>query len=135
MAGRVDPVPRQMDDLEQEVAVVCGGVRGSVCERGSVSDLAGGRSEESNSRGDHSGRTHVADSAMDKAIYSIPLLPNPSFVGRKNELGALKQRLMIDRACYKMSIVGLGGTGKTQVALQFAYMVKDSWPASRDALR
>jgi hypothetical protein len=27
-----------------------------------------------------------------------------------------------------MSIVGLGGTGKTQVALQFAHMVKETWP-------
>jgi tetratricopeptide (TPR) repeat protein len=62
------------------------------------------------------------------AVYSIPFLPNRTFVGRRAELDALKQRLLIDKACYKMSIVGLGGTGKTQVALQFAYMVKNSWP-------
>ncbi|KAF2474350.1 TPR repeat protein [Lindgomyces ingoldianus] len=67
-------------------------------------------------------------SARKKAIYSIPFLPNRSFVGRKNELDVLKQRLMVDRACYKMSVVGLGGTGKTQVALQFAYTVRENWP-------
>ncbi|KAF2727466.1 hypothetical protein EJ04DRAFT_137495 [Polyplosphaeria fusca] len=35
---------------------------------------------------------------------------------------------MVDRACYKMLIIGLSGTGKAQVALQFAYTVKESWP-------
>jgi len=70
----------------------------------------------------------MADSAIEKAIYSIPFLPNQSFVGRKAELDVLTQRLMVDRACYKISIVGLGGTGKTQVALQFAYMLKEHWP-------
>jgi hypothetical protein len=35
---------------------------------------------------------------------------------------------MVDQECQKLSIVGLGGTGKTQVALQFAYSVKEKWP-------
>lgn len=61
-------------------------------------------------------------------MYSIPFLQNRSFVGRQAELDVLKQKQMADRTCRKMSIVGLGGTGKTQVALQFAYLVKESWP-------
>ncbi|KAF2812814.1 TPR repeat protein [Mytilinidion resinicola] len=77
-------------------------------------------------------KTRTAEEAIQSAskrvIHSIPFLLNRSFVGRKAELDMLKQRLIVDRACYKMSIVGLGGTGKTQVALQFAYMVKESWP-------
>lgn len=32
------------------------------------------------------------------------------------------------RECRKLSLVGLGGIGKTQVALRFAYMVKEIWP-------
>ena len=60
--------------------------------------------------------------------YCIPFLKNRYFVGRRDELYVLKQKLMVDRDCQKMSIVGLGGTGKTQVALQFAYMVKETWP-------
>lgn len=34
----------------------------------------------------------------------------------------------MDQDCQELSIVGLGGTGKTQLALQFAYNVKDQWP-------
>lgn len=61
-------------------------------------------------------------------VYSIPFLKNRYFVGRQEELHVLQQKLMVDQDCQKLSIVGLGGTGKTQVALQFAYSVKERWP-------
>jgi tetratricopeptide (TPR) repeat protein len=60
--------------------------------------------------------------------YYIPFLKNPYFVGRQEELRFLQQKLMADEECQKLSIVGLGGTGKTQMALQFAYSVKERWP-------
>jgi tetratricopeptide (TPR) repeat protein len=34
----------------------------------------------------------------------------------------------VDRDCRELSLLGLGGTGKTQVALQFAYHVKETQP-------
>ncbi|KAH8621002.1 hypothetical protein IG631_24344, partial [Alternaria alternata] len=60
--------------------------------------------------------------------YYIPFLKNPYFVGRQEELRLLQQKLMADGECQKLSIVGLGGTGKTQMALRFAYSVKERWP-------
>ena len=55
-------------------------------------------------------------------------MKNRYFVGRHDELAELRQRLLVGQDCQKMSIVGLGGTGKTQVALQFAYAVKEAQP-------
>jgi tetratricopeptide (TPR) repeat protein len=63
-----------------------------------------------------------------KPTYCVPFLKNRHFVGRRDELAVLRQRLLVDQDCQKMSIVGLGGTGKTQVALQFAYEVKEAQP-------
>ncbi|KAI4940878.1 hypothetical protein J4E91_011135 [Alternaria rosae] len=63
-----------------------------------------------------------------KSTYHIPFLKNRHFVGRRDELAELRQRLLVEQDCRKMSIVGLGGMGKTQVALQFAFEVKKTQP-------
>jgi len=62
------------------------------------------------------------------AIYDIPFQKNPRFSGRSKILEYLRQKLLIDTDCQKLAIVGLGGIGKTQVALEFAHTVKENWP-------
>jgi len=56
------------------------------------------------------------------------LLQNRQFVGRSAELSTLTQKLLQGEDCQKVAISGLGGIGKTHVALRFAYYVKEGRP-------
>jgi hypothetical protein len=70
-------------------------------------------------------------SAVDPPLsscYHIPFLRNKRFVSRTGSLQQLTQKLLIEKECQKLAIVGLGGIGKTQVTLKFAYRVKEGWP-------
>jgi len=59
----------------------------------------------------------------------LPFLRNRRFTGRTEKLKELEERLIIRKDCQKLAVVGLGGVGKTQVALELAYIVKERWPA------
>ena len=56
--------------------------------------------------------------------FYVPFPRNVRFVGRGDTLDKLKQILFERKECQKVAIVGLGGTGKTQVASELAYWVK-----------
>ena len=63
-----------------------------------------------------------------KPTYYLPFSRNRRFIGRKNELDELQQKLVIRQECQKIAVVGLGGIGKTQIVLEFAQWVKREKP-------
>ncbi|TGJ83296.1 hypothetical protein E0Z10_g5439 [Xylaria hypoxylon] len=60
--------------------------------------------------------------------HYLPFLKNKRFTGRLTILGTLKEKLFTQQDSQKLAIVGLGGVGKTQVALELAYWVKETKP-------
>ncbi|KAL4781057.1 hypothetical protein BJX76DRAFT_350476 [Aspergillus varians] len=58
----------------------------------------------------------------------IPFGRNPRFVGRQDEIHKLEDLIFMPDSAKKLAITGLGGVGKTQVALELAYRVRDRDP-------
>ncbi|KAL2887669.1 Nephrocystin-3 [Ceratocystis lukuohia] len=61
-------------------------------------------------------------------VHYIPFHQSPCFVGRRDVLFKLNNRLFAQTGFQKIALVGLGGMGKTQVALKLAYVVKERRP-------
>ncbi|KAK5994861.1 hypothetical protein PT974_03247 [Cladobotryum mycophilum] len=59
-------------------------------------------------------------------VHHIPFRRNPKFVGRTEALQALQQMLFEHGGTQRAAVVGLGGIGKTQVALQTAYWTMEN---------
>ncbi|KAJ9131270.1 TPR-like protein [Coniochaeta hoffmannii] len=57
--------------------------------------------------------------------YHLPFPRNTRFVGRDETLGTLRDRLFV-RESPRVALVGLGGVGKTQVALALAFWTKEN---------
>ncbi len=58
----------------------------------------------------------------------IPFGRNPRFVGRQDEICKIEDLISMPDSAKKLAITGLGGVGKTQVALELAYCVRDTEP-------
>jgi tetratricopeptide (TPR) repeat protein len=54
-------------------------------------------------------------------IWNVPHPRNPNFTGREDELRQLRANLTDGHAAAIIPIAGLGGAGKTQLALEYAY--------------
>ncbi|EXL60706.1 hypothetical protein FOCG_03527 [Fusarium oxysporum f. sp. radicis-lycopersici 26381] len=66
----------------------------------------------------------AVDSSQTRPTFLVPFSKNDLFVGRDDILAKL-QGLLFDKGYRKVALVGLGGIGKTQVALQLAYQIKE----------
>ncbi|KAJ5946145.1 hypothetical protein N7454_002984 [Penicillium verhagenii] len=61
-------------------------------------------------------------------IWSPPFERNPRFLGREDEISQLKDRIITEKYARKVAISGLGGMGKTQIALELAYQIHHEDP-------
>jgi tetratricopeptide (TPR) repeat protein len=69
---------------------------------------------------------------MDTLLWNVPYQRNLFFTGRERELGALHDTLQAESAvalCHPLGISGLGGIGKTQTALEYAYRYAGEYQA------
>ncbi|KAN0082005.1 hypothetical protein V8E54_003303 [Elaphomyces granulatus] len=67
--------------------------------------------------------------ASQNGCWMVPFKRNPRFLGRHNEIVELEQKVLSNNdKVRKMAITGLGGVGKTQIALEVAYRVRDRKP-------
>lgn len=63
-------------------------------------------------------------SAERNCHWVVPLGRNPRFVGREDEITKLEELIAQQDGQSKIAICGLGGVGKTQVALELAYRMR-----------
>ncbi|KAG2412224.1 hypothetical protein HFD88_009781 [Aspergillus terreus] len=57
--------------------------------------------------------------------WMVPLARNPRFVGRQEEITKVQELIMASDGPRQVAITGLGGVGKTQIALELAYRIRD----------
>ncbi|KAK1641365.1 kinesin light chain [Colletotrichum phormii] len=71
------------------------------------------------------------EDSCQKPHFIVPFGRNENFVGRDAILTRLLERIPPSAnkdACQRTAIIGLGGIGKTQVAIEAAYRVRDAHP-------
>ncbi|KAL4861384.1 hypothetical protein BDV12DRAFT_180362 [Aspergillus spectabilis] len=70
--------------------------------------------------------TNVKEAAPEKRHWMVPFLRSARFVGREEELAKVEELIKIRQS--KIAIYGLGGVGKTQIAIELAYRIRKKDP-------
>ncbi|KAL3456402.1 hypothetical protein BJX64DRAFT_41730 [Aspergillus heterothallicus] len=60
-----------------------------------------------------------------KRHWLVPFRKNPGFVGREGEIAKVEELFGKANGPFKVALCGLGGVGKTQIALELAYRVRE----------
>ncbi|OJJ65820.1 hypothetical protein ASPBRDRAFT_60234 [Aspergillus brasiliensis CBS 101740] len=63
-----------------------------------------------------------------QSMWMVPLRRNPRFAGREDEITRIEGLFMQQIGPSKVAICGLGGVGKTQIALELAYRMRNQDP-------
>ncbi|KAI9686749.1 MAG: hypothetical protein M1822_002808 [Bathelium mastoideum] len=66
------------------------------------------------------------DAIIIKVPFMVPFSRDPEFVGREDILWEVEQRL--SQPAGRVALIGLGGVGKSQIAIEYAYRVKARAP-------
>ncbi|KAK2026468.1 kinesin light chain [Colletotrichum zoysiae] len=66
--------------------------------------------------------------AVQPRHFVVPFTRNREFVGREIFIEELRAKLCVDDGPRRIAVTGLGGIGKTQVALQMAFWFKENRP-------
>ncbi|KAL3705406.1 hypothetical protein TMatcc_009078 [Talaromyces marneffei ATCC 18224] len=72
-----------------------------------------------------SGITSMRDVEARKRVWMVPFPRNPRFVGRQDQMTRLENLMSMSYGPMKIALTGLGGMGKTQIALELAYRMRD----------
>ncbi|KAJ4211786.1 hypothetical protein NW759_012074 [Fusarium solani] len=70
----------------------------------------------------------AANGPLPPPKYCLPFTKNKRFVGRETILKKLSDAFLDEEPCKRVALAGLGGVGKTQTALEFAFWVQHEKP-------
>ena len=59
--------------------------------------------------------------------FIVPFDQNARFTGRESQLAELEEKLFVRAQATKFAITGIGGIGKTQLALELAYRTRQKY--------
>ncbi|KAE9371963.1 hypothetical protein N431DRAFT_456722 [Stipitochalara longipes BDJ] len=65
---------------------------------------------------------------FDRGHLVIPFVRNGNFVGRRAILDSVERKLVLPTSNNRIALRGLGGVGKSQIALEFAYRAQNLTP-------
>ncbi|GLA09992.1 hypothetical protein AnigIFM60653_001131 [Aspergillus niger] len=65
---------------------------------------------------------------IEQSVWMIPFRRNPRFAGREDEITRIEGLFLQRNGPSKVAICGLGGVGKTQIALEMAYRMRNRDP-------